>query len=727
MKFKTPSRIQIEAIECGAVSYWIINGYYNNWLSTETCRNDVNITKDGSNAYNIVQALKRRGFESDGYEASVDELKSNQPTCGLPCITWINKDHWVVVERFDGHQFLISDPAKGYRKATPEEFTKEYSGLAISAKPGKDFRPSGKKPNNIIEIAELVKDQSYALLLYCAIATVLTIPIIALSSYVGYFTDTILSEVDASNSYIWLLALIVGIYFTGKYIEQLILRRFQLSTLSRLLEKTTKKLLDMPVTFYALRDLGEVSQRNTLNISLANTLSGPLASSVVGVITMVIYGMIMLSYNLILGVVVIAIGVGNSYLLYRLAESLRVLSQKSSLMKGKMTSNILTMANDFHSVKANGLELSLFQRWSDNFSQYQSVSEKISYVQKRNACTTTFTNQLADYLIVILSGLFIMMGKLTLGEFISFRLIALAFLKPVGTLSGTNQQFENAVGDVNRLNDLWGEQEYYGVGEYDATDDNSSGIIELKQPGKLKLDLSPTLKANDLGYRYTSSADPVIDGMSFKLNSGDVVSLSGNPGIGKTTLLNLLIGLLKPTSGNVHVCGKEIGEIPPDVLGYTMSFVTSNSYLFAAGLVENVGVFDPQVSQREVTATLNLYGFNDLAKSLPNGLSSSLGPSIPVSNTDRIIIGLSRALSKNPRIVLIDSGLESLGEYGLEALIRITRFVPIVIFVSNSPEYIELANRSFVLKSEGQLVETNPQELSTEIRKKQANQAIERN
>jgi len=328
---------------------------------------------------------------------------------------------------------------------------------------------------------------------------------------------------------------------------------------------------------------------------------------------------------------------------------------------------------------------------------------------------------------VILSGLFIMMGKLSLGEFISFRLIALAFLKPVGTLSGTNQQFENAVGDVNRLNDLWDEKEYYSVGDYDAISGNSSSVPDLNQSGKLKLDLSPTLKATGLSYRYTSSADPVIDGLSFKIDSGDVVSLSGNPGIGKTTLLNLLIGLLKPTSGDIHVCGKGIGEIPADVLGYTMSIVSSNNYLFGASLVENVGVFDPQVSQREVSATLNLYGFNDLARSLPNGLSSRLGPSIPVSNTDKIIIGLSRALSKNPRIVLIDSGLESLGDYGLEALIKITRFVPIVIFVSNSPEYIELASRSFVLKSEGQLVETNPQELSTEIRKKQTNQAVGRN
>ena len=75
-KFKTPSKIQVEPIECGAVATWIILGYYNKWLSTEEARTAVNVTKDGSTAFNIATALRSLNCDSEGFQPSIDELLS---------------------------------------------------------------------------------------------------------------------------------------------------------------------------------------------------------------------------------------------------------------------------------------------------------------------------------------------------------------------------------------------------------------------------------------------------------------------------------------------------------------------------------------------------------------------------------------------------------------------------------------------------------------------------
>ena len=85
-KFKTPSKIQVEPIECGAVATWIILGYYNKWLSTEEARTAVNVTKDGSTAFNIATALRSLNCDSEGFQPSIDELKQDHPECGYPCI-----------------------------------------------------------------------------------------------------------------------------------------------------------------------------------------------------------------------------------------------------------------------------------------------------------------------------------------------------------------------------------------------------------------------------------------------------------------------------------------------------------------------------------------------------------------------------------------------------------------------------------------------------------------
>ena len=228
------------------------------------------------------------------------------------------------------------------------------------------------------------------------------------------------------------------------------MRRLHLSLLARLIEKTFQKLISLPLTFYPLRDLGEISQRITLNINLSSILTGNLASAVVGGLTMIIYFLVMLSYNWILGLIVSILGLLIFKTLISVASSLSELSQKSSMSLGKQTSNILYIAQNFNSIKSNGQENSLFQQWSDNFEEYLEISSKQGLILKKNNATTLFLNQLSNYLIVIISGIFILMGKLSLGEFLSFRLIATAFLGPINILSGVNSQFSNAVGDVNR-------------------------------------------------------------------------------------------------------------------------------------------------------------------------------------------------------------------------------------------------------------------------------------
>ncbi len=721
MNFKTPSKIQVEAIECGAVSYWIINGFYNNWLTSEEARIDVNVTKDGSNAYNIVQALKRKGFDSDGFQPTIDELKSNNPECGLPCIAWVNKVHWVVLEKFDGTSFLISDPAKGHRKSTPADFEKEYSGLTLSARPTNTFKPQGTKPNAIVDLVSIVSSNKKAIALYVLLGLVLTIPVVSLSSFIGFFTDTILAESGASNSYIWILTFIVGLFFLGKFLEQIILRRLHLSVLAALIQRTITKLLSLPLSFYPLRDLGEISQRITLNISLSNILTGPLSKASVGLATMAIYAVIMLTYSPILGILVILLGAINFYTLISLAKSLSQFSQKSSMMTGKMTSNILYMANNFQYLKANGLELPLFQQWSDNFSQSQTTSEQMSYIQKRNTSTTSFLNQLADYLIVIVSGLFIMMGNISLGEFISFRLISLAFLKPINTLAGVNSKFATAVGDVNRLKDLWDEKDDTVVrNSYKMIDQTS---FELDINTALNLVSNSSISLDSGGFRYTPGSPPVFEGISLNAQHGDVISLTGPPGSGKTTLLQSLSYLTDLDSGSITLSDSPIGSYAPSLLRSTLSFTSQDKYIFTASALENIKVFDPQISQSNILDTIELYGLASILSSLPQGLATELGPSVQISNSDKIIIHLLRSLVRNPRILVIDELLADIdSDFAQSLLIRISQNIPIVIFVSLDPNLISIANRSLVLSSKG-LQELPPPELITRIKARQESQS----
>ena len=190
-QYKSPSRIQVEAIECGAVSLWIVLGAFKKWISIEEARQAVHCSKDGTNAQQIVDGLKTYGVESDGYELSIDELKN--PTTGYPLILWVHRSHWVVLDHYQNGYFYISDPANGYVKQSYDDLKDNYSGLALSAKPTSDFRPGGKRPVPLFEVIGLLRHNKTELIAYILTGIVVSFPTIALSSFVGYFSDTLIN------------------------------------------------------------------------------------------------------------------------------------------------------------------------------------------------------------------------------------------------------------------------------------------------------------------------------------------------------------------------------------------------------------------------------------------------------------------------------------------------------------------------------------------------------
>ena len=110
---------------------------------------------------------------------------------------------------------------------------------------------------------------------------------------------------------------------------------------------TFVKIISLPVSFFPLRDIGELSQRVALPVQLSNLMTGPLANAVVGLATMFIYAGIMMSYNVYLGLFVILLSFTIFIAMIVVADPLSKLAQKGSMATGKMTSNVLFMSSYF--------------------------------------------------------------------------------------------------------------------------------------------------------------------------------------------------------------------------------------------------------------------------------------------------------------------------------------------------------------------------------------------
>ena len=676
-QYKCPSRIQVEAIECGAVSLWIVLGTFKKWISIEEARQAVHCSKDGTNAQQIVDGLKTYGLDSDGYELSIDDLKN--PTQGFPLVLWVHRTHWVVLDHYQSGFFYISDPANGYVKQSYDELKDNYSGLALSARQTSNFSPSGTKPIPLLEVIGLLRHNKTELIAYILTGIVISFPTIALSSFVGYFSDTLINQSAVSNSYIWLLALLVGVFWGLTYLRRILLRRIHLSLLLRLLEKTFAKIIRLPVDFFPLRDSGELSQRMGLPVNLSNLLTGPLADAAVGLITLIIYGFVLLSYNLILGAVVIILGAIIFTSMISVSEPLSKLAQKTSMATGRMTSNVLTMIARFKFLKQNGVEQQLYQRWADNFSFSQDASQQSSAINRRNSAVTSYLKQLSDYLIVIVSGIFVITGEFSVGDLLSFRLISLAFLAPISQLTQVNGQFNNAVGDINRLKDLWDNNDDKAF-HLDYISNQSSDIDDSLRYKAPQIDIV------DLGISVPGGGEKnVIKDTSFSLEPGTFASLSGAPSSGKSLLLNCLGGISVPSKGKVTYSGYDMLKFSSSKFSNCVGYVTQYPHLFDTSLLENITMGDSSIPISRIQGLIKSLNFQFSFDSDNHNIYDKSLMSFSLSELDKNQLYLIRSLIRKPKILIIDDIFQSSDpHYTLQILRSVQPLVFSLLLVSNN-------------------------------------------
>ena len=227
---------------------------------------------------------------------------------------------------------------------------------------------------------------------------------------------------------------------------------------------------------------------------------------------------------------------------------------------------------------------------------------------------------------------------------------------------------------------------------------NEEGTYE-KIDVKQTYDKLESIRFNNIKFNY--GRETVIEHGDAMLNKGDFVAIRGISGIGKSTLMKMLLGVFKPQQGTIDIClenGKTI-QASPDTR-CMFSYVPQGNYLFSGTIRENILMINPNASDEEVSQALKLSEIEDFIEKLPDGLDTVIGEKgLGISEGQAQRLAIARALISNAPIILLDEATSALDknteEKVLDNIKKLNKKTCIII--THKAAALEVCNREFII------------------------------
>ncbi len=288
-----------------------------------------------------------------------------------------------------------------------------------------------------------------------------------------------------------------------------------------------------------------------------------------------------------------------------------------------------------------------FAREPYEIDKFDKCNKEYNEMNKETALTwlkyypyiETFASLMPVVLLVV-GGLFIINGSLTVGEYAAFSGLVWAIANPMRNLGGVINEFQRFKAAATKVMEIY----FSEASIKDASD-------ALDKPERFK----GKVEFKDVSFKYEGSKLPVLDHISFTAEPGETIAIMGETGCGKTSLIHLIPRFYEVTGGQVLVDGVDVRNLKLQQLRKNIGLATQDVLLYSDTIDGNIAYGDDQLSKEEVVKFARYSAASDFIAKMPEGYETIVGErGVGLSGGQKQRISLARALAVRPSILILD-------------------------------------------------------------------------
>jgi ATP-binding cassette subfamily B protein len=413
----------------------------------------------------------------------------------------------------------------------------------------------------------------------------------------------------------------------------------------------------LPLRYFQNNSTGNIMSHATNDINAVRGFVGPAVMySIDTSIRLTIVVAIMISLNLQLTLLALLPLPILSYGVYRVGKLIHEKYTKIQENFSELTTRAQENFSGIRVIKSYVREAHEIKKWHDLSKEFLKKNMNLVRIQALIMPILTIITGISIIVVIWIGGGKVISGEMNLGEIAAFVMYLSILIWPVIAFGWVINIIQQAEASMKRLNKIFNEP--YEIDDSEITDHSIK-------------DLKGEIIFKNVSFSYSEALPEIIKNINLTIPVGSTLAIIGHTGSGKTSLINLIPRLYDVTSGEIIIDGRNVKEIPLDVLRTNISVVQQESFLFSDTVYGNLSYGLREIDENHVKAVSRIANFDKDVESFPDGYKTIVGErGITFSGGQKQRASLARALATDPKILILDDSFSAVDTHTEEEILK---------------------------------------------------------